>query len=293
MHCLKLLKSISLFLFLGLSLAACQSNKNEKVNLKINFQPGDKYQYTTNIEQDITTMGTVNIKMNFTIDMLYEMFPKEGDLQKLGVTYDRLVLQGSTPMGEMTYDSKNPDKSTSGINEMGNIVGKTIYVYLNTDGTLQKVEGLDQLKDPAMEKLHPGSPVTDSSFTMMMQNAFDVYPGKPVSVGAHWEKNTVMAISTFKFNMKSTYTLASVKDGIADITVVSELKLPEMEMEQNGFKMKMKMNGRQEGNMEVDVATGQIISGATTQNIEGQMNAGGQEMPMTIKSTIHTKSKKL
>jgi len=293
MNCLKLLKTLSFFFILGLCLAACQSNKKDKIDLKLNFQPGDKYQYTTSIEQDITTMGFAHIKLNFTIDLIYEMYPKENGLQKLGVTYDHLALQGSSPQGPVSYDSKNPDQSST-VSEMGKIVGKTFYAYLNPDGTLQKVEGLSALMDTTLGRSLAKGPLTDSSFTMMMRNAFDMYPGKPVAVGESWQKTTSMDLSSFKFNMHNTYTLKSVQDGIANISVTSDLKLPETEINTpNDFKPKMEMSGRQEGSMKVNIATGQIISGTTTQNIEGKMTAAGQEIPMTIKSTIQTKSKKI
>jgi hypothetical protein len=292
------IKSFTLpFLLLcsALYLSACHPS-SDKVELKLNFQPGDAYLYTITTDQTINSMGLANVKMNFTMEMKYELLSKEDSIQKLGVTYSHLAMQGSSPMGKMSYDSDHPDANPK-ISEMGKMVGKTFYVYLNPDGTLKKVEGLSALMDTTLGREAMKMPVSDSSFTMMMQNAFDLYPGKPVAVGESWERNTTMGISSFKFNMKSTYTLQSVKDGIADISVNSDLKLPETIMnkmnQQKGFEMKMEMDGRQKGSMKVDIVTGRIISGETTQDIEGKMKMGGQDMLMTIKGVIHTKSKKL
>ncbi len=125
-----------------------------------------------------------------------------------------------------------------------------------------------------------------------MQNSFDMYPGKVVKVGESWNKHTTMGVSGFNINMENTYTLKSITAGKATVGVVSEMKLPATDMNQGGMHMKMEMTGKQDGTMEIDVATGQIISGKTHQVINGKINVGGQEMPMDMAGDILISSKK-
>ena len=94
-------------------------------------------------------------------------------------------------------------------------------------------------------------------------------------------------------NETLSVAVKAVNGGKATIAVTSVMTLPATDMgAQAGIPMKMEMKGTQDGTMDVDVASGQIISGKTTQVINGKMTASGQEMPMDIKGDIVITSKK-
>jgi len=100
-------------------------------------------------------------------------------------------------------------------------------------------------------------------------------------------------MANFKFQLNNTYTLKSVENDIATVLVSSAMKIPGTEMEQNGMKMNISMDGKQSGAMEISVPTGQVLSGKIQQTIDGNMEAQGQKIPMSINGTINISSKKL
>lgn len=280
-----------------MTLVSCGGGKSgETVDLKLNFKPGDKYLYATQINQNINTMGTT-MQQLIGMDMIYEVTASEGNHKKLSITYDHVQMKTTTPMGGMEYDSRDKTKGDGMLGFMDSLIGKSFSITIAPDGNIVKVENLGNL----MTSL-PGEPgvkeqlqkqFSDTAIRQMMQNSFDMYPGKPVKVGESWTKKSTMGVSSFSINMQNTYTLKAVNDGKAVVSVSSIMTLPATEMSQAGVPIKMEMNGKQEGTMDVDIASGQILSGKTHQTINGKINAAGQEMPMDIAGDVVISSKKM
>ncbi|PSK94395.1 hypothetical protein B0I18_101550 [Taibaiella chishuiensis] len=286
---------------LFVALSSCGSGKSggsgEQAELKLNFKPGDKYLYSTDVSQTINTMGMSGMQQKVVMDMIYEVTASEAENKKLSITYDHIQMKSTTPMGAMEYDSRSGKKGENMLSFMDSLIGKSFSITLAPDGSIVKVENLGEmmsaLPGDAATKAELQKQFSDTAIRQMMQNSFDMYPGKPVKVGESWHKQSKMGVSGFNINMDNTYTLKSITNGKATVAVVSEMKLPATEMNQGGMQMKMEMTGKQDGNMEVDIATGQIISGKTHQVINGKINVGGQEMPMDIAGDIIISSKKL
>ncbi len=266
-------------------------------DLRLNFKPGDKYLYTTEVNQTINTAGVSGMQQVILMEMIYEVTASDGDNKKLSITYDHIKMKNTTPMGAMEYDSRAEKKGEGMLNFMDSLIGKSFNITIAPDGNIVKVENLVNLMNalpgdgPAKEELQ--KMFSDTAIRHMMQNSFDIYPGKPVKVGETWKKNSSMGVSGFNINMANTYTLKSIANGKANIAVSSVMTLPATEMNQAGMQMKMEMNGKQEGTMEVEIASGQILSGKTHQTITGKINVGGQEMPMDIAGDILINSKKM
>jgi len=261
----------------------------DPVELKLNFRPGDKYLYSTEVKQKINMMG-MSMDQNMTMEMIYSASGEEGGNKKLDITYDRIMLSMMSIGGKIDYDSRNPSGGDSSLAFVNSLVGKSFSISVAPNGDIVKVDGLSDLigsfaaADPqtraAME-----SQFSDTAVRLMMQNSFDMYPGKAVKVGESWSKKSSMSFSGISVNVENTYTLKSVADGKATVGLVSVMDLPKMNMtDQAGMTMEMK--GKQEGSMEIELATGRIISGKTTQSINGKLGAGDKEMPMDINGDI-------
>ncbi len=288
---------------LFVALSSCGSGKTgdtgntgDQAELKLNFKPGDKYLYSTEVNQTINTMGMSGMQQKVIMEMIYEVTASEAANKKLSITYDHIQMKSTTPMGAMEYDSRSTKKGDNMLSFMDSLIGKSFSITLAPDGSIIKVENLGEmmasLPGDVATKAELQKQFSDTAIRQMMQNSFDMYPGKVVKVGESWNKHTTMGVSGFNINMENTYTLKSITAGKATVGVVSEMKLPATDMNQGGMHMKMEMTGKQDGTMEIDVATGQIISGKTHQVINGKINVGGQEMPMDIAGDILISSKK-
>ncbi len=279
--------------------SSCKSGGDahtEGIELTLNFNPGDQYIYSTEVNQKINAMGMTGITQKMLMEMVYELKATEGVNKKLNITYNHIEIKNESPMGNVSYDSKNRTASKSGMEFMDSLIGKSFQLSIAPDGAIVAVEGLDHMLQAltgfdGASKSEIEKQFGDSSVKMMMQNSFDLYPGKKVRIGETWGKNSQMSFSGFNINVDNKYTLKSVENGIARITVRSILSLPAAQTAQQGLNLQME--GLQEGVMEVAVTTGQIISGKTHQTISGKIKAAGQEMPMDIKGDILISSRKL
>lgn len=283
-------------------LPSCKSGSDngtgsgEAVELKLNFPTGDKYLYTTEVKQQINMMG-ISMDQSMSMGMVYSASGEEGGNKKLNITYDHIRLSMMSMRDQIVYDSRDSSKNDSTFSFIGNLVGKSFSISVAPNGDIVKTEGLSDLvssfagSDPQTQAAM-SSQFSDTAMRQMMQNSFDMYPGKPVKVGETWSKKSVMSMSGMSIAMENTYTLKSFADGKAVIGVSSTMTLPKMDMSQGSMTMQIEMKGTQEGTMDVEQATGRIISGKTSQNINGKMSAGGQEMPMDIKGDITISSSK-
>lgn len=294
---------IPLAAFLVISvLFACTSDTNvadeSGVELKINFGKGDKYLYTTQVNQKINSFGT-QMDQTMLMEMVYSYVGDDGANKKLDITYDHVMISTTSPMGQSRYDSKEAGKKEPEYSFMDNLIGKSFHITVAPNGDILRVDGLKELvaslSGSADESVRQTleSQFSDTAVKLMMQNSFDMYPGKKVKVGESWGKKSVMNFSGMNVNVENTYTLKSVTNGKASVAVVSVMNLPATDMSgSTGMAAQMEMTGKQEGTMEIDAATGQILSGKTTQNIEGKFSTEGQAMPININGDITINSKK-
>lgn len=288
-----------------LLLLSCGQSSKEPVTLKLNFKPGEKYLYTTQVSQNINaTVNGMNsgMEQSMLMEMIYVYEGEEAGNKKLKITYDHVSMNLNTAMGPVQYDSRKPGSiASTDMAFMNNLIGKSFIIVVAPNGDIAAVDSLDALvnslsaNEDANVRSSLESQFSDTTIRMMMQNSFDMYPGKPVKVGESWSKKSVMAMGSFNINVnvENTYTLKSVDGGKATIALASAMSLPATDMSSaTGTPTQIQMSGNQEGTMEMDIATGQILSGKTTQKITGNIS-GGQSIPISITGDMTISSKKL
>lgn len=274
-------------LFILAQLAACVSSDKkemEKYTIQPHFTDGDQYSFIVEQEQNINSMNIASIQQNITSTFDYAAFVNsEGELL-LNVTFSHLKFSSSSPAGEVEYDSNHPD-TTSIINNMASAVGQKFELQFNENGSIKNIhEKLDESK--------PARPEDAMNFMPIVKNNFDVYPGYPVSIGETWQTSTVTSLANFSINLKSEYQLKAIHQDTAIISVLATLELPSTTIDQQGYKYKVQISGKQEGEYKINLETGLIISGTLTQNAEAIVNSMGQSLPMTFHSVSKAYIKK-
>lgn len=291
---------------LGIMLPSCKSGtekestgSGEAVTIKLDFKPGDKFLYSTSIDQKISYTESMSMDQSMLMEMIYAYSGEDAGNKKLSITYDHIMISMNSPMGKMSFDSKDPQKSEGGMGIMDSLIGKSFSISVAPNGDIVKVEGLSDLISSLSKSSDQNTrneisgQFSDTAVKLMMQNSFDIYPGKAVKVGETWSKKSQMGLSGVHIDVENTYTLKSVEGNKATVSVTSLMNLPKTDMGAAASGMQMEMKGKQEGTMDVDIITGQILSGKTSQDIKGTMTGMGQQMPMNIKGNIVISSKKL
>jgi len=279
--------------------ASCGSGNGAPVELKMNFKSGDKYLYTTEINQNIGMGQNLGMDQNITMEMLYNCTGGDNNGNKnLQITYQRILMEVKSPMGNMKYDSKEPSAGPdmTGLGIMDSLIGKSFGLEVAPDGSIKKVSGLEDILASFTQngETAPGikSQLSDTAIRMMMQNSFDMYPGHAVKVGETWTKKMQMAFSGVQVNVDNTYSLKSVEGDKATLSVASVLNLPVTEMGGATENSQMELSGKQDGTIEVDIPSGQVLSSKVNSDIKGKMTMGGAPQDVKIKGVISVTSKK-
>jgi len=256
------------------------------------MKTNDVYSYIVRQTQDITTMGVANAKQNLSIDLKYQMIDEDDSSKKLKVTFEHISLKSTSLAGEMDYDSDQPSNNSL-LKSLGEIINKEYFVYFNNNGLLTQVIGPERTKKNNISPNDIARLFNDSTFATMLENTFDIYPGKPIRVNEKWNTKSSATVSNFEIQKDNTYILKSVELGVATISASSLLNMPSSTIYQGKYKLQIEMKGTQVGIIKMDIESGVIISVNSTQKIDGKINSMGQDLPMTISSEFNSSSKKI
>lgn len=291
-------KLISYLIVPALLFAACKgggsaTNSDGSINLKFNFQKGSKYKYVVKNSQMIkeSTMGQ-SMEVNQDMDMTssYEVSAAEGDNKKLTVTYDKIAMKQKNAMAgmDMNYDSDDKGHSNPMLSTLGDMLHKPFSMTVTDKGEVVAVDGFDKLM-PASGK----AIMSDSAIRDMMQQAFYIYPQKPVKPGDTWTNSYAMSLQVMKMKTENNFKLVSVNNGVAHVEMNSTISTapgtggPEMK------DVKMELNGTQTGSMDIDINTGMLISSKLKQQITGNIETQGMKMPMSISTDVNVAGTKV
>lgn len=273
------------------------------VHLKFNLKPGDKYLFSSVVKQEIVqeAMGQqITTTQDIATDYIYAIKTQENGITAVDVTMNAIKMDTDVGgMQRLTYDSNDPDAGTHELKAISNIVGKTFQLYINEDGSVQKVEGfaevLGAMDGPEAEILKQS--FGDSSLVQSMSQITNIYPSEAVSVGDTWIKTFSGSIANLmQSKATSNFTLSGIEGDIAVLEVDGEMNFSKFTGEGGNPMLQaaeFDMSGTQRGTMEVDVKSGLPILSKLKQDITGSVAMQGMEIPMTIVSDITTVGKKL
>ncbi|OPZ94052.1 MAG: hypothetical protein BWY74_00877 [Firmicutes bacterium ADurb.Bin419] len=312
---LRFKKALSALLILGMvfSLSACNSN----LALFINVKAGDNYKYhmlmnqTTNTE----TMGqksssTQEMTTDYTISVAD--VDSEGNMT-LNYKYDTIKVEMETNGTKQTIDSNSSDSDdpTSGMYKK--LIGKGFSTKMTKYGEIKEVSGIDDMINSMVESINSGDSEEMASFIEQtkaslkesfgdetiksnIQQSTNIFPKTSIKIGDSWDVNS--SIQTLvPLDIKTTYTLDKVENGIAYISLKAEYHTDNSEASDfMGMKMTTDISGTMTGTIKANIKNGLLSEGEITQNMTGKMSiiVPGTDvvaeqtidMPMDSNSTI-------
>jgi len=278
-----------------------------QINLSFNPAEGETYLYRFNNEltSKQTTDMDIHTSTNSTSEILMEMNVKEKNKDEVSVdcSYKEIVMESNTKTNliensegtdsimNFKYDSKNTDENSSEQEKLfgqitNRLIGKTLNVIFTPDGSIKSISGFNTIiKDIQnnTDSINPDTKQALNGFLLsfgedatkrMLEQVF--YPDKEVKVGDNWDKNfsfklsnAVIALKDEYENIKSTYTLKSVENGIASLDVVSSSNTnpytsSDSDKESENFTMIEGSYGESKGEINLDVKTGMLINSIMT-----------------------------
>ena len=271
--------------------------------VKLSFNPvkGETYLYRFSTEQSVKqSMMGQEMPVSTTMEMLTEMKIKEKsqDEVSLDYFYKEMVMGVSSPVMNIRYDSKNPVEGLSEpekwmVQVFNSLVGKTMNVIFKPDGSVKSVSGFQAIMDEIQKSMADNTAVqqlvggflqsfNEDAMKNMFEQSFKIYPDNEVKVGDSWNGDVSFAVAGMKNDMKNTYTLKSVQNGMALLDVVSviDMKL--------GAGMEGEISGNQKGEISLNVQTGMPINSVLTQNMKGTISMQGTEILMDMETKATT-----
>jgi Na+-transporting methylmalonyl-CoA/oxaloacetate decarboxylase gamma subunit len=175
-----------------------------------------------------------------------------------------------TNSGTIKYDSESDKNLPIIALPFANIINKPFYVTVSSEGNVLAVEGMknnlknafdgfllndDQIKNFVAESL--SDQYSDETLQETFERMFAFYPGKPVQPGEKWEK-TVSFTNKQQFLMKSTYELLEQNNGVAVISVNSNLRTADKTENSNKKFANQVLTGTQNGKLMIDQISGWV-----------------------------------
>ena len=275
----KIITTITLVLIPGL-LISLYAQKS--VDLKYNVNKGDKYVYKMNVDQDIAFEAsgqTMALDQLMDFRMTSKIDDKVGDDYHLSTSVDAIKMTQSIFAMQITYDSEDPNTSENPMaakigEELKKIIGSNIRMTMDSRGKVKEVDA-SELTDN-----------DDIANNISSGTNFAIYKDGKVSIGESWDGDvTPMENSDMKVNM--TYTLLKFSGKEATLGINGTITANNIDDQE------MNMDGTMTGEMIVNVKTGWLIKSVIDQEIELDIDQGGQKFPATISGTITTTSEKL
>ena len=292
-----------------LYLMSCFISTSAQIKLSFNPESGTKYEYQMEMVQNVkqNVMGQtmpMETEMNGTYLMeIKDKTPQEIHAQ---MTYQGFAFSVSSPMINISYDSKNPNESSSEMDNMfgkmfSALIGKPFTMIFSPNGSVKSVTGIDAIIESMLGASSTSGQVTvqmnaqmgqqfsDENMKNMFGQSFNFYPDNAVKVGDSWNLETTMPMNNMNFGIKTKYTLKEVSNNMATIEVEG---YTDMDLAMNmGAEMEGKFTGTQTGTMIVDTTTGMPVTSDISLNLKGSIKAQGMDMQMEMNSKTKTSTK--
>lgn len=264
---------------------------------------GDAYTLRMNLNKGDTFSHDMDMSMKMGMEVMGKKMDMDMGFRGI-TTFKVLDVTDSFKQLSMTYSQMKMNANIAGMeggqdllanNDAGQkLEGKSVSMKLNNRNEITEVEGMDDLL--STDSL--GSPSGDEVKKMfskdqlnsMFSIAFQMYPDKPVQVGESWERLSDVNVAGVNMKMKTTFTLNSVKDGVANVKVEGKLD-GKGNMEQGGMNMEMDIDGSQNGTLDINMADGMLMGSTLVLDADAGLNMMGQKVPMKLKGNYLMKRK--
>ena len=198
------------------------------------------------------------------------------------VVYERIRLDSRSPTGALSFDSSDPDSGTPALRGLKALVGQGLLLLVDRRGRIRDIQGLEELLESARTAAaasHASAQAVAQAFSRealesSLAGFFEFYPDRKVLPGDSWQTERSGGPG-LALRLRHTWTLREVRRGRALLDLSTAI-LSAAPSEQGG------LNGTQQGRLELELATGALISASIRQQIRGTILVKGLPVPMEI-----------
>lgn len=270
--------------------AGGKASSSDAVALKFNLQKGKVYHYAMNMEMEGDVQGQ-KMENDMAFDYTLEVVGDQDTLKTLKTTYDRIKMEMNAGPMNIDFDTNEPQKDSATdlrqnpMSMMSNMFyamkGKSFEMKVNDKGEVVSVTGMDEMMNAMMNSLTADenarqamaqafqSQFNEEAVRKSFEQAFNIFPGKPVKVGDTWTKS--ISMGGMGTDIATNYKVKEISGDNVVLDVSADLNI-------NGSK------GTQTGTLKLDANTGLVTDGVMEQKLTSPS-------VMTVKYTITGKEK--
>ena len=301
-------KALLLLFFVGLvsllpgfsQLSANAAPADSTQSLKIKWTTGKEYFLRMTMTQS-TEMpmggqpkpmeGSMEMTQQFTMSVLKENSDGGHDIE---MEFGNVSMRSSGAGNEMSFDSTKP-AAEDGNNPMAammrKIVGCRLKYVIGPDGTVQKIEGANEMiKRLSAGALSAGAPEAEGFYKQMLSDdnlkqygSFsDTLPDHPVKIGDSWRLKKSIKILTGNLNIDAQYTLKGPEDHL--LRHCQRIDFDGTLSSENGNAAATITDGKMSGQLWFDPDLGTVIDNVSNQKFT--VTANSMVIKMRLKAEM-------
>jgi hypothetical protein len=288
--------------FVLLSCNNMPGKSGDAIDLKFNLAKGASYDYNMNMDMSVKGNANgqpINVTNKMAMGYHFGVTDDSAGWKKISSTISRIAMNINAGSGvNINYDSDKPVDTSDMVNgTMGKVLGAMkggeFTFTMNDKGKIGSVTGITEMMNRMMASVpnagamagSMSSAFNEDNFKQNIQQAFGMYPDKPVKPGDAWTSAMNMNNAGMSIKMNNTYTLESVSGDNANIKVNSKITSPSGDST-------MGINGSMTGTMKYDIPTGVPVDGDLDMIMNMNVNQGGQSMPINMDVKMKISGKK-
>lgn len=302
----------ALALLLSLALTA---RAEEKIDLRLHWSKGDAHHVSVSLDQTVDqVLGTAHQQTSQSVGVKYSFKVEDLDAHgnaTISVQYDSVSFHARTPSGVIDYDPRKPANGPMPVtvSALAALIGQSYSVTVDPHGKVTAIIGLQKMLDAVLSHLTASDGVlrlalertirqqlSEPNLKQSLHDVFSPFPDHPVAIGESWTRALPVSMG-FPMNLRTTYTLKGVEDGVASIAIAGKAATaPNAMLDMGSVKMDYDLKGEQTGSLEITLSTGWTRSASISQHLAGSAtlrgpNADPQIVPMTIQSEVKCEEK--
>ena len=276
--------------------------------LRIDPQPGSKYQYqissgsTLNMEVDskpVENIKKADVTINYGIDK-----DSLGDFV-LNITYDKIHVYTKSNDQVVDINAENANSVDPMERLLAAMKAGQITAVVNKIGEVKTMNGFTEIASKILSEASTISLPDKQKVQQQWKNVveqgmvkknidqmFKMFPDSAVHIGDRW-KMTSEDEAGISFSIKNVYTLASIKDGIADIESQGDITSDKTSTLLMGVDVVAELTGQQQGSYLVDIRTGMLVDCKMSADIEGKIQMIGRDIPVKISTSVKMNGRKV
>jgi len=285
-------------------------NPNKTYKLQLNPASASSYYYdiTSESESELELDDKKTSNENkTTVGVNYSINKDSAGNMLMTMVYDKVHLYTKNGDTETEADAANAAVSINPVERMlGIFRGTKIVSTISPSGELLNISGYKEMGEKMLAAFAPddinGKAIAQSQWEKLIakgmvknniEQLFKIFPDSAVHIGDTWRLSSKQE-GEIPIIVKSTYTLKTINDDIAIIEAKGDIST-----DNNATSMLIpggtatELGGEQQAEFEMETKTGMLISCRIKTNIEGSIQAMGRKIPLTIKTSLKVKGRRL